>query len=164
MFWDICLSLASGHYPNFGIPEHPYGHKSCKISNSNQDQLWLLLCAHCWITERYSRFLYPSLGLHPCLFSLSFGFNLGSGCGEQMLCAFSAALARSLSFHRCPLTGTSPALMLISCVEVHQIQKPSPWEKNCSTRLCAIFALPERDTHSSLHVRSSGSGSPMLSK
>lgn len=162
MFWDICLSLASGHYPNSGIPEHPYGYKSSQTSNSNQEHLQFLLCAHCWITERYSRLLYCSLGLHPCLFSLSFGFNLGSGCGE--LCAFSTAPARSLPFHRCSPSGTSPALMLMSCVEVHQIQKPSPWEKNCSTRLCANFALPERDTHSCLHARISGSRSLMLSK
>lgn len=80
----------------------------------------LLLCVHCCITEGYTGLLGPSLGLHPCLFSLTFGLNLGSDCGERMLCGFSTVLAKPLSFHRgrWPPSGTSPCLMLVSHVEV----------------------------------------------
>lgn len=49
----------------------------------------ILLCVHCCITERYTQLLGPFLGLHRCLFSLTLGFNLGSDCGERMLCGFS---------------------------------------------------------------------------
>lgn len=140
MFWGIRFPTDSGHYPNSGILECPYEHKSCQTSNSNQEHLVLLLYTCRWITERCARFLGPCLGLHPCPCSLSFGFNLGSGCGERMLYRLSAALARSLSFHRwCP-SGTSPALMLMSVVEANQIQKPSSWEKNVPPR--SVLTLP----------------------
>lgn len=146
MFWDIWLHTGSGRYPNSGIPERPYGHKSRQTSNSNQEHLLLLLCTHRWATERCASFLSPSLGLQPCPFSLSFGFNLGSGCGEGLLCGFSAALDRSLSFHRCPPSGTLPALMLMSYREANQIQKPSLWGKTAPPGSVLTLPPPDRDT------------------
>lgn len=67
-----------------------------QIPTSN---LLLLLHTHHWITDRCTKVLGPSQGLHPCLFSLRFGFNLGNGCRGRVLCALSTGLARSLSFH-----------------------------------------------------------------
>lgn len=76
-----------------------HGHKSCQTSNSNQQSLALATYTSLDHRQMY-KVLGPSQGLHPCLFSLRFGFNLGNGCRGRVLCALSTGLARSLSFHR----------------------------------------------------------------
>lgn len=124
----------------------------------------LLLCVHCCITEGYTGLLGPSLGLHPCLFSLTFGLNLGSDCGERILCGFSTVLAKPLSFHRgrWPPSGTSPCLMLVSRVEVKKFSSQDHG-KNLYTMLCANFVPGDWDISSTLYARRSGTGFQVVS-